>query len=946
MKIKYKLPLIIFLSVAIPIVIVGFIFYFSTASFSSDVYDEALVNASNNQSLIFTANFDTYKQSSDDLSEQSTVQSVMEMHSAIFSKDKETELNALRVETGIIFAYRKANLDALDEVYLISKNGNVLASSSISTQKYLYVQKDIYDITEPILVTDGRIKDDGTSAPSREDANYIFSVAPVTVNFKTVGMIIQKYNTNLTSAAFNAENSRKDQFSFVINKAGYIISGSDEALSSYVSSLVENNIESELTNLVNKYKNNELTETTGVITFKYNGENMRTCYTINNDVDWIICTAMAESAINDVAVSATLTAALILILISIIILIFGYIFSKTITGPIELLKTQFVAASHGDYSVSLPTLSKDEFGELGASFNEMIKNVDNAFKSLVAAEDSIKEQKSKYELILNNSKDCLCEWNIATGEFYANNKWTPITGRPVPEVVDVNYLSHLPSNPDDSAKLKDSLSQLLAGKIESFSETFQSTRGEDRQPVWLYFRGALTKNTTTNSYVIIATLSDITELKSTQALVEELSVVDHMTHLTNLANITKSIEEHIKENNTASAVIMIGINNLASINERFGFNAGNTVIKEQAEKLRSLTSPNILLAKGDGDTFVLFIKEFKTEAEIDMLATTAISLSDISLHFEGNLIASTSCAGAALCPKDARNANELLKCANIALNYVKSEKQDDYLTFSPSMLEDSVRKAKIADLLQTCIEDDALSVYLQPEYNIKTGEIRCFEALLKLKDNAELGYISPAEFIPIAEKTGHIIKITNWLIEHICIKVCEMKDAGYKFGSISVNISLAHALREDFFPTIRRIIRSTGVNTKHIDFEITESILMGSFEKGKQIITKLRDMGIRVVLDDFGSGYSSLNYLRELTIDTLKIDKEFITNICRNENDVYIVETIINLAHKMGMDVVAEGIETEEQLNILKSLDCDIIQGYYFSRPIPEDDVKFLPNIL
>lgn len=946
MKIKYKLPLIIFISVAIPIIIVGFIFYFSTANFSSDVYEEALLNSSENQSLILTANFDTYKQSSSDLANQSTVQSIMEMRTSILSKGEETELNQLRAEAVYSFAYRKANLDALDEVYLVYKNGNVLASSSVSTQKFLYIQKDIYDITEPILVTDGRIKDDGTSKPSADDAKYIFSVAPVTVNFKTNGMIVQKFNTNIATAVSQRESENETQTTFILNKAGYIISSSNEDMTSYLNSLVQNNIDSELTTLVNNFKNNKLTEKTGTITFKYNGDTMRACYATNDAVDWIIFTAMSQSKINDAAVSSTVTAAIALVIVSLILLIFGYLFSKTITKPIELLQVQFVAASHGDYSVSLPTVSKDEFGELGASFNEMIKNVDNAFKSLVQAEESIKEQKSKYELILNNSKDCLCEWNVATGEFYANNKWQTITGRPLPKTVDVNYLSHLPTNPDDAERLKNSLSQLLAGKIESFSETFQATRGED-QTVWLYFRGALTKNTITNSYVIIATLSDITELKSTQALVEELSVVDHMTHLTNLASITKIINEHIENNpNSNCAIIMIGINNLASINERFGFNAGNDIIKEQAEKLRSLTNSNILLAKGDGDAFIMFVKDYKTEAEVDMLAHTALAVSDITLQFEGSLIASTSCAGSSLSPKDGNTADTLLKHANVALNYVKSEKQKDYLAFAQSMLADSIRKAKIADLLQTCIEDDALAVYLQPEYDIKTGEIRCFEALLKLKNNAELGYIHPSEFIPIAEKTGHIIKITNWLIEHICVKVTEMKEKGYKFGSISVNISLAHAVRDDFFPTIKRIIRSTGVNTSHIDFEITESILLGSFEKGREIISRLKDMGIRVVLDDFGSGYSSLNYLRALDVDALKIDKEFINNICYDKNDVYIVETIINLAHKMEMDVVAEGIETKEQLDILKGLDCDIIQGYYFSRPVPEDAVKFLPNIL
>jgi EAL domain-containing protein (putative c-di-GMP-specific phosphodiesterase class I) len=275
----------------------------------------------------------------------------------------------------------------------------------------------------------------------------------------------------------------------------------------------------------------------------------------------------------------------------------------------------------------------------------------------------------------------------------------------------------------------------------------------------------------------------------------------------------------------------------------------------------------------------------------------------------------------------------MYKSKELGKNRFELFNQDTYLKLT--------RKTHIERILRKAIENDEFVINYQPQYDAQNNHIFGFEALLRL-NSKELGSISPLEFIPIAEEYGHITKIGQWVIKETCKQAAKWIKKGYKFKSLSVNISSVDLQQPDFHEYIEEIINNIGFDPKILELEITESVLMESLDSSIAILKQLKDMGIRIALDDFGTGYSSLNYLRKIPINTLKIDKSFIDNITSNQKEESIIYNIIEMAHSLELKVVAEGVETMEQLFVLKERKCDYIQGYYFSKPLPADEIEKL----
>jgi EAL domain-containing protein (putative c-di-GMP-specific phosphodiesterase class I) len=275
----------------------------------------------------------------------------------------------------------------------------------------------------------------------------------------------------------------------------------------------------------------------------------------------------------------------------------------------------------------------------------------------------------------------------------------------------------------------------------------------------------------------------------------------------------------------------------------------------------------------------------------------------------------------------------MYKAKELGKNRFELFDQDMYLKLT--------RKTQIERILRKAIEEDEFTIHYQPQYDARTNHIFGFEALLRL-NSKELGCISPLEFIPIAEEYGYITKIGQWVMKETCKQAAKWIEKGYKFRSVSVNISSVDLQQVDFQKYIEEIINSRGFDPNILELEITESVLMESFDSSIAILRQLLDMGIRIALDDFGTGYSSLSYLRKIPINTLKIDKSFIDNITSNQKEEAIIDNIIEMAHSLELKVVAEGVETKEQLLVLKERKCDYIQGYYFSKPLPADEIEKL----
>ena len=297
--------------------------------------------------------------------------------------------------------------------------------------------------------------------------------------------------------------------------------------------------------------------------------------------------------------------------------------------------------------------------------------------------------------------------------------------------------------------------------------------------------------------------------------------------------------------------------------------------------------------------------------------------------------------GISLFPNNGLSISELIKNADIAMYSAKTTGKNNYRFFNSYMEDDFNRKNDLADILANVISKNEVYLNYQPQQCIRTGKITGFEALMRI--NSELvGLISPAEFIPIAEDSGAIVALGEWALYEACKFNQSLINQGYGPFKVSVNVSTTQLKDDHIVDVIKSIPSVTGMDLSNLEIEITESVLMNSLEHNLILINEIKSLGVTIALDDFGTGYSSFNYLTQIPIDTLKIDKSFIDGICENEKDKCIADSIINLAHKMNISVIAEGVEINDQLEILKSQECDILQGYLFSRPLSDTQLTEL----
>jgi EAL domain-containing protein (putative c-di-GMP-specific phosphodiesterase class I) len=301
--------------------------------------------------------------------------------------------------------------------------------------------------------------------------------------------------------------------------------------------------------------------------------------------------------------------------------------------------------------------------------------------------------------------------------------------------------------------------------------------------------------------------------------------------------------------------------------------------------------------------------------------------------------------GIAVYPDNGLSPNALIKNADIAMYKSKDTGKNKYTLFDSKMEDELNRNTLIIEVLRSAIENKEIYIQYQPLMELSSNSVIGFEALMRIR-NERLGSLSPKEFIPIAEESGLIIELSSWLIREACSFNKNLIDHGILTRPVSVNISSVQINRPGFINLLSDILNETGLPPKYLELELTESTLVSSIMDATMLLSNLQQIGVKVSLDDFGTGYSSLNYLTSLPINTLKIDKSFIDNICFNDKDSFIAQSIIQIAHRLNIKVVAEGVEQENQLELLRNQHCDIIQGYIFSAPLhPEDLVEVVSGM-
>lgn len=430
------------------------------------------------------------------------------------------------------------------------------------------------------------------------------------------------------------------------------------------------------------------------------------------------------------------------------------------------------------------------------------------------------------------------------------------------------------------------------------------------------------------------------ELKKNYAHIEQLAYHDGLTGLYNRVAFMKYAYKIFHDASVGAskhAIFFIDLDNFKNINDTLGHDYGDLLLKDVSDRMLCCIASDDILARNGGDEFLILKNRFDTVDDLENFASQLVNVVHHPFILNDETAVVSMSVGIAVFPNNGLTVSELIKNADIAMYNAKNSGKNSYRFFDSYMEDDVNRKNDLADILSHVIDKNEIYLQYQPQVNVESGQVTGYEALMRIESEL-VGFISPAEFIPIAEETGIINILGEWALIEACNFNQVLIKSGFGPLRVSVNVSTTQLKDDHLIDIIKSIPEKTGMDLKHLEIEITESVLMNSFEHNLKLINQMKELGCSIALDDFGTGYSSFNYLTQIPIDTLKIDKSFIDGICSNEKDRCIADSIIDLAHKMDISVVAEGVEDNEQLQILQNQFCDTLQGYLFSKPLNSTD--------
>ncbi|MDP4181750.1 MAG: EAL domain-containing protein [Bacillota bacterium] len=437
------------------------------------------------------------------------------------------------------------------------------------------------------------------------------------------------------------------------------------------------------------------------------------------------------------------------------------------------------------------------------------------------------------------------------------------------------------------------------------------------------------------------------KLQENMKEIEKLAYYDSLTNLPNRAYILNKIEEILKTANDKIkfTLLFLDLDNFKTINDILGHSYGDQLLNSIGSKLRNCIGENNIIARLGGDEFLILLYNTDDKTKIIETATQITDIFSGQWYLGNKDFCITASIGVVVYPKDGPDTQTLYKNADTAMYQVKEKGKNGFEFFSPEMNEKVIKRLELENELRKAIKNEEFIVFYQPQVDIRNMQIRGFEALVRWKHPTD-GIIVPDKFIPFAEESGLIFAIDEFVMRTAFKQFKKWLEADIGPVTLSVNLTCKQFQHDNFIDVLKQIINESGIEAQRIELEITERIVMNDFEVSIKILNELRNIGVRISLDDFGTGYSSLNYLKRLPIDTVKIDKSFINEITEDSKEEAIAEAIIALAHKMNLSVIAEGIETEKQLEFILGQNCDSAQGYYFSKPLPAHEVEGLLSSL
>jgi len=619
---------------------------------------------------------------------------------------------------------------------------------------------------------------------------------------------------------------------------------------------------------------------------------------------------------------------MLLVIFLLLWIIVTYMAKRTLTKlmiPLEeLSSTAKDIAYHQLYETRAVKQSEDEIGELVEVFNQMLDSIAEENKALT-------ESEARFRTLTDSSPVGIFQKDINGRMLYANDRWFDITG--LNHQAFDNFSSYiLDTYKRQYENVWKNIAERSGTLINEFG--YKNPNSNVTQAFMEYV--SCLYDIEGNAVGYIGTLLEVTELKNAQLELEKLAFYDPLTNLPNrrfFRDHLNYIVADAKRSEAELGILMLDLDNFKKVNDSLGHDTGDSLLKIIAERMQAVLPEACVVSRMGGDEFLFLILDTNAD-KIAILGQKILDTVIEPIDISGHIFEISGSIGAAVYPEDGVTSHDLIKNADMAL-YSAKDKGRNQVNFYSKELDQLIKEnLRLEGKLLNAINNDQLEVYLQPFYSSRENKLVWAEALLRWQDKDE-GFIPPSRFIPLAESMGVIHRLGRYVIEQVCYHLSTNGSRLSKVGinGISINLSALEFFSPNFLPEVRKILKDTGVDPVQIDFEITESIVMGDTETAIEVMQALRDLGCSLSIDDFGTGYSSLSYLKRFPITTLKIDQSFVRDIPNDKNDIEICTAIIAMAHKLGLQVVAEGVETAAQRDFLIEQGCELLQGYFFARP-------------
>lgn len=479
----------------------------------------------------------------------------------------------------------------------------------------------------------------------------------------------------------------------------------------------------------------------------------------------------------------------------------------------------------------------------------------------------------------------------------------------------------------------------IASEGEWQGEIWNRRKTGDVYPEWL----KITKITNDEDTIIgyCGIFSDLSDEKNVESELKKRATTDMLTGVSNRFAFTERMNVLLstsKTHNYQHAVLFLDLDRFKQVNDTLGHAIGDQLLVEVTRRIKTLLKNKDIFARYGGDEFVLTFTDIHHPREALHLGEKIIQLLESPFYIHTHELFITASIGISVYPHDGDDTETLLNKADIAMYYAKDHGKNQFSFYFDDLKTDAKRTFTLDSELRKAISNkNEFEIYYQPKVNYQKQQIIGMEALVRWH-NEILGNVSPGEFIPYAEETGLIIPLSEIILEKVCLDAHELIGNGYKMP-IAINISSIHFHQPNFITSIQQILERNNLPANHFELELTERTIMNNEKETTRKLILLKHMGFKLSLDDFGTGYSSLSYLVEFPIDCLKIDQSFIKQICSVSDKQAIVHAIIQMAHRLQMSVIAEGVEQRDQVKLLGEMDCDMIQGYYYSKPVPLDEI-------